>query len=113
MNLYLCVVFSLFNLKHDDYMALVEYITGRVDCDPREVLDLLWLPTIVQLSYPCGIRQTSQQGPPFSFVVKFVHNNHRPNFLVGANFHIIRATKINCAKFRILRITSFAPKFAQ
>ena len=37
-------------------------------------------------------------------------------FLVGANLRIFRATKINCAQFRIFRIfriTSFAPKFAQ
>ena len=37
-------------------------------------------------------------------------------FLVGANLRIFRATKINCAQFRIFRIfriTTFAPKCAQ
>ena len=34
-------------------------------------------------------------------------------FLGGANLRIICATKINCTQFRIFRITSFAPKFAQ
>ena len=31
-------------LEHDDDMALVEDVTGRVDGDAGEVLDLLWVP---------------------------------------------------------------------
>ena len=36
--------FVLHYLEHDDHMALVENVAGRVHCDPGEMLDFLWIP---------------------------------------------------------------------